>query len=112
MKYLLAIMCGIVVLFMGGCAVLTAQAMPLPFIPGGIAFLNVLILGVLFGWKTKWCPAFFILGGIDLLLALGALAGAMSMGGGDAQFFVLAAAIIGLKGILSLVYGFKLKETA
>jgi hypothetical protein len=107
MKYLLAIMAGIVVLFMGGCAVLTVQAMPLPLIPGGIAFLNVLLLGALFGWKTRWRPAFFILGGIDLLLAAGSLAAAASVGGGDAQFFVLAGAVIALKGVLSLIYGWK-----
>ncbi len=41
MKYVLAILCGAVVLFMGGCAVLTVQAMPLPLIPAGIAFLNI-----------------------------------------------------------------------
>lgn len=107
MKYLLAIMAGIVVLFMGGCAVLTVQAMPLPLIPAAIALLNLLVLGALFGWNMRWRPAFFILGGIDLLLAAGALAAAASMGGGDAQVFLLAGAVIALKGVLSLVYGWK-----
>lgn len=111
MKYLLGIMAGIVVLFMGGCAVLTVQAMPLPLLPAGIALLNLLVLGALFGWNMRWKPAFFILGGIDLLLAAGAYVAAASMAGGDAQFFVLAGAVIALKGILSLMYGWKREET-
>ena len=111
MKYLLAIMAGFVVLFMGGCAVLTVQAMPLPLIPASIALLNLLLLGALFGWNMRWRPAFFILGGIDLLLAAGALIAAASMGSGDAEFLTLAGAVIALKGILSLVYGWKRGET-
>lgn len=112
MKYLLAIMCGIVVLFMGGCAIVSVQAMPLPLLPAGIAALNILALGALFGWKTRWRPAFYILGAIDIILALAALAMVGSIGGADSQVFLLAAAIIGLKGILSIVYGWKLREAA
>lgn len=108
MKYVLAILCGAVVLFMGGCAVLTVQAMPLPLIPAGIAFLNILILGVIFGWKTKWRPAFYILGAVDLLIALIAVIAAASSGWSDAQVFLLAAALIGLKGGLSIYYGMKM----
>jgi hypothetical protein len=112
MKYLLAIMCGIVVLFMGGCAIVSVQAMPLPLLPAGIAALNILALGALFGWKTRWRPAFYILGAIDIILALAALAMVGSIGGADSQVFLLAGAIIGLKGILSIVYGWKLREAA
>ncbi len=111
MKYLLAIMCGIVVLFMGSCAVITVQIMPWTLLPAGIALLNLLVLGALFGWNMQWKPAFFILGGIDLLLAAGALATSGSMSGGDAPFFMLAGAVLALKGILSLMYGWKREET-
>jgi|JI10StandDraft_1071094.scaffolds.fasta_scaffold363692_3 hypothetical protein len=110
MKYLLAIMCGVVVLFMGGCAIVSVQAMPLPLLPAGIAALNILALGALFGWKTRWRPAFYILGAIDIILALAALSLMGGFGGGDTQVFLLAAAIIGLKGILSVIYGWKLRE--
>ncbi|MBL8789000.1 MAG: hypothetical protein JNM45_00790 [Rhizobiales bacterium] len=111
MKYVLAILCGAVVLFMGGCAVLTVQAMPLPLIPAGIAVLNVLILGALFGWKTKWRPAFYILGVIDLLIAVPSVV--LSLGAGaDAVVFAFAAALIGLKGILSIHYGYQLGKDA
>lgn len=105
MKYVLAILCGIVVLFMGGCAVLTVQAMPLPLIPAGIAFLNILLLGALFGWKTQWRAAFFVLGVIDLVIAAVTLVMAASAGAADAPVFFLAGALIGLKGALSIYYG-------
>ena len=54
MKYVLAALCGILVLFMGGCAILTVLAFPLPLIPGGIAALNVAILGALFTLWAAW----------------------------------------------------------
>ena len=111
MKYVLAAMCGIVVLFMGGCAVLTVQAPPLPLLPAGIALLNVFILGSLFGWNIRWRPAFYILGAIDIAIALAALALSGSVPGGDGGVFLLAGAVIGIKGILSLVYGWSLRAT-
>ena len=110
MKYVLAILCGAVVLFMGGCAVLTVQAMPLPLIPAAIALLNVFILGALFGWKTRWRPAFYILGAVDLLIALGSLIGGLNVGQADMPIFILAAALIGLKGALSIYYGNKMGQ--
>jgi hypothetical protein len=108
MKPILVILCGIVILFMGGCAVLTVQAMPLPLIPAGIAFLNILILGVLFGWKTQWRPAFFVLGVVDLVIAAGSLVAAIGAGASDGAVFVLAALLIGLKGGLSIYYGIQM----
>ena len=111
MKFVLATMCGIVVLFMGGCALMAVQAMPLPLLPAGIALLNVFILGSLFGWNIRWRPAFYILGAIDIALALGALALSGSVPGGDGGVFLLAGAVIGLKGVLSIVYGWTLRAT-
>ena len=107
MKYLLAIMCGIVVLFMGGCAIMTVQAMPLPLLPAGIAALNLAIIGVILGWGFQWRPAFYILGAVDLLIAIAALATAASMGPQDQPFFWLAAAIFALKGVLSIAYAWR-----
>ena len=56
MKIILGIICGLVVLFAGGCAIMlvVAQATDsgaaaLALIPGGIAALNVLVLMALFG---------------------------------------------------------------
>lgn len=108
MKYILAAMCGIVVLFMGGCAIVAVQAMPLPLIPAAIAALNVAILGALFGWNFQWRPAFYILGVIDLAVALGAAVAAGSMGP-DGPVFWIAAVLFALKGVLSFVYAARSK---
>lgn len=88
MKYLLIIMCGIVVLFMGGCAIVSVMAFPFPLIPGGIAALNLAIIGVILGWRFQWRPAFYTLGAVDLLIAIAALATAASMGPQDQPFFL------------------------
>lgn len=104
MKYLLAAMCGIVVLFMGGCAIISVAAMPFPLIPAALAALNVAVLGALFGWKFQWWPAFYILGAIDLLIAVVALFTAGSMGPQDQPVFWIAAAVFALKGVLSIAY--------
>jgi hypothetical protein len=118
MKYVLAALCGILILFMGGCAILSVVAFPFPLIPGGIAALNVAILGALFGWKFQWKPAFYILGIADLLLALGAaliiagMAGDVGLTSSDAQHFWLASALFALKGGLTLYYAFTLKPQA
>jgi hypothetical protein len=110
MKFVLAALCGILVLFMGGCAIVSVVAFPLPLIPGSIAVLNLLILGALFGWKFQWKPAFYILGIVDLLLAVlsvFAITGMIASGeltSGDTPLFWLAAALFGLKGALTLYY--------
>jgi hypothetical protein len=106
MKYILAAMCGLIVLFMGGCAVLSLAAGPLAVLPAGIAFLNLAVIGALFGWKVQWKPAFYILGVIDLVAAAGCIA-TNQMGGNPADlttFLYIIAAVFGLKGVLSFVY--------
>jgi hypothetical protein len=109
-KLVLATFCGIVILFMGGCAIVSIVAFPLPLIPGAIAVLNLLILGALFGWKFQWKPAFYILGIVDLLLAamsLFAITGMIASGeltAADTPFFWLATVLFGLKGVLTLYY--------
>jgi hypothetical protein len=114
MRYLLAIMCGLMVLFMGGCAAIamgtgvfsggTLLGAPLAAIPGGIAFLNVAVIGALFGWKVKWKPAFYILGTADILLAILSATTAGSMGPSDQLIFWIAAAAFAAKGLLSFIY--------
>ena len=49
MRILLGILCGIMVLFGGGCAIVAAAAGPVALVPAGIATLNVLVLIALFG---------------------------------------------------------------
>ena len=77
MKIILGIICGLVVLFAGGCAVMlvVAQATDsgaaaLALIPGGIAALNVLVLMALFGKSQPQRWAFHVLAGLDVLAAI------------------------------------------
>jgi hypothetical protein len=77
MKIILGIICGLVVLFAGGCAVMlvVAQATDsgaaaLALIPGGIAALNVLVLMALFGKSQPQRWAFYVLAGLDVLAAI------------------------------------------
>ncbi len=104
MKYILAAMCGLLAVFMGGCAVLALAGGPVAAIPGGLAFLNVAIIGALFGWKVQWKPAFHILGALDILVAIVAALIAGSMGPADQPIFWIAAAGFAVKGVLSIVY--------
>ena len=77
MKIILGIICGLVVLFAGGCAVMlvVAQATDsgaaaLALIPGGIAALNVLVLMALFGKSQPQRWAFYVLAGLDVLAVI------------------------------------------
>ncbi|MFO1034823.1 MAG: hypothetical protein U1E15_12395 [Hyphomicrobiales bacterium] len=105
MKYVLIALCGLLVLFMGGCAVLALQVGPLALIPAGLAALNVMIIVALVLSKKQFLAAFYILGIVDLLVAAGAgIAAASTTAGSDWQVFLLAAGLFALKGILTLVY--------
>lgn len=74
MKIILGIICGLVVLFAGGCAVLLlvsqisdSGAAVLALIPGSIAVLNVLVLMALFGRSRPQRWAFYVLAGLDVI---------------------------------------------
>lgn len=76
MKIILGIMCGLVVLFAGGCAVMLLYAQMtdsgaavLALIPGGIAALNVLVLLALFGKSRPQRWAFYVLAALDVVAA-------------------------------------------
>lgn len=77
MKIILGIMCGLVVLFAGGCAVILviaeatdSGAAALALIPGGVAALNVLVLLALFGKQRPQRWAFYVLAGLDVVAAI------------------------------------------
>jgi hypothetical protein len=113
MKVILALMCGLVVLFMGGCTLLALSGnSPLTLLFAAILFLNLAILGGLYGWKLQWLPAFRILGYVDLLIAAGFVATAVWAGTdeyGFWQFLMGIAAVFALKGFLSIHYARRLQ---
>ena len=115
MKYILAIMCGLVVLFMGGCGlILLPAAGPLVLLPAAAVFLNLAIIGALFGWKVQWLPAFYILGvidfGIAILCTIGALLGIGINDPSLPALFWTIGGLFGLKGMLSFLYARNSKQ--
>ena len=118
MKIILGIICGLVVLFAGGCAVMlvVAQATDsgaaaLALIPGGIAALNVLVLMALFGKSQPQRWAFYVLAGLDVLAAVIMAIFWSSIVSQVSDIWTLAVPVIGvllLKAVLTLLVARKL----
>lgn len=120
MRNILAIMCGLVVLFMGGCAVIllvpqsssNISTGPLMLIPIALVLLNLLVLGGLLGWNLRWQPAFYVLGVIDLLVAVGSIVALVTAGSDPilrsmSALFVIVAVVFAFKGIITFIYAKK-----
>src|SRR5437764_4734875 len=75
MKTLLAILCIIMLLFGGGCAVTLGgyNGGALVLIPLAVAVLNGLVLVAIFGMSEPWRPAFYVLIAADVLIAVGTI---------------------------------------
>ena len=105
MKNILVTMCTLVVFFMGGCSLtyLTAGStdpMGLMYtLPAfAIAVLNLMVLGNISDWEWRWLPASYIVGVMDLLIALAIL---FIFGSGGVLFFLLAG-VFAIKGIFDI----------
>ena len=81
MKILLAILCVVMLLFGGGCAITVLSFFGndsggtgiLAIIPFAVFVFNLLVLIALFGWSHPWRPAFYILAVVDIIIAAGTL---------------------------------------
>ena len=116
MKVLLSILCGLIVLFTGGCALLAIGGVgitgvltsgPLALIPGGIAALNIMVLAALWGFGKPNKAVFVTLVVLDALVVVALAAAWTSVGGGDGELNVLASLIIAafaVKGLLTAFY--------
>jgi hypothetical protein len=114
MKIILAIFCGLMVLFAGGCALILiadgsyssgSGSVALSVVPGGVAALNVLMLLGMFGKKEPQRWAFYVLAGVDVLAALALAALWASLAPQMADIAVIALPLIGLfllKAVLTL----------
>lgn len=121
MRLLLAMLCMLMILFAGGCAVLALGlgGWPIAVIPGGIVALNVLVILAIRGQRRPSAMAFGVLAILDLLIGWVILAGLLSQPGAfganraDPQdgfalgFMALAGGLL-LKGVLTLVVGWRL----
>lgn len=118
MKIILGIICGLVVLFAGGCAVVLviaeatdSGAAALALIPGGIAALNVLVLMALFGKSQPQRWAFYVLAGLDVLAAIIMAIFWSSIASQVNDIWTLAVPVIGvllLKAVLTVLVARKL----
>jgi len=116
MKILLTILCAVIVLFAGGCALILIApssfgglfAVPLgAVIPGGIAALNVLVIAALWGRAKPRKAVFYTLVVLDALVVAGLGIAWAGMGTGDSELNTLAGLTIGAfaaKGLLTYFY--------
>jgi hypothetical protein len=106
MKIILAIFCGLMVLFAGGCALILiadgsyyssdSGSVALSVVPGSVAALNVVMLLGMFGKKEPQRWAFYLLAAVDVLAAAALLLLSLSIAGEMGDIFVLSIPLIGL----------------
>lgn len=121
MKIILGILCGLVVLFAGGCAVILlvsqmtdSGAAVLALIPGAIAVLNVLVLMALFGKQRPQRWAFYLLAALDVLGAIVMAIFWSSISFQVSDIWTLAVPVIGVllaKAVLTVLVARTLPET-
>jgi hypothetical protein len=116
MKIILTILCAIIVLFAGGCALTVfagsgiSGAMfsaPLAVIPAGLAFLNILVIGALWGKMKVRKGAFLTLVILDALVVAMSLPLIAEVGLGNFEDFLLLGLpvlLFALKGAFTFVY--------
>jgi len=110
MKTLLIILCSIMLLFGGGCAIVLGgfrETGPLILIPLAVAVLNGLVLVALFGMSQPFRPAFYVLMVADIFIAAATLFSTFAFSGGDTSIIPWSLAMAGgfaLKGFLTWRY--------
>jgi hypothetical protein len=107
MKVLLAILCLIMILFGGGCAVALGGAGTFSLLPIGIVALNGIVLAAIFGWAKPPKPVFYVLAVVDFIIAIGFSIMVLGFGGLDRDLAIWAVLLIGgfaIKGALTWAY--------
>lgn len=121
MRLLLIMLCGLMILFAGGCALVAigAGGGPLAVVPGGIAALNLLVILAAWGRRKPDTLAFAALAILDLLIGVPllmiAVPGVLLVRGPlvrphDPDRFFIGVLAVGLvvKGVLTLLVGWQL----
>ena len=112
MKIILTIFCALMALFGGGCAILAASSQlgVVSLIPVAVLVLNLLVLAGLWAWHKPWKPAFYILGTVDVIVAVAAAIGVVTYMASDVTILypgILLVAAFAFKGILTFIYARK-----
>jgi hypothetical protein len=108
MKIILTILCGLMILFAGGCTILAGAAGPVAIIPAGVVILNVLVLGAMHGFASPGKWVFYTLAILDVLAVIGLTITWFSLGMTDDQlniFAVLLIAAFAVKAALTFAMG-------
>lgn len=108
MKIILTIFIIIVALFGGGCVIMVGGHFGLfVLLPFGIFALNCWLLYGVWGAHNPWRPTFFVVGFIDLLLAVGFAFLVTTIGLAQPSNLLLLVPlpiVFASKGVLSLIY--------
>jgi hypothetical protein len=119
-KVILIALCGIMVLFSGGCALILFtgsgyngmfQTLPGALIFGGITALNLLVLAALLGKRKPQSWAFHTLGGLDVIAVIVLALMWSGFGTQDSEVNVIGSVLIGgfaLKAALTFFYASRL----
>jgi hypothetical protein len=108
MKVVLAVLCILMVLFSGGCALMfggNGGSMQLALLV--VLALNCAVLAALFGWLAASPGMFYSLAILDFIAAIGFAIAAFSTGSNDQTVVTLGILLVGgfaLKGLLTLLY--------
>ena len=108
MKIVLTILCGLMILFAGGCTILAGAAGLVAIIPAGVVVLNVLVLGAMYGFANpaKW--VFYTLAILDGLVVILLTIAWLSFGMAENELNILALLLISafaVKGALTYATG-------
>ncbi|MBC8036877.1 MAG: hypothetical protein H7X89_06640 [Rhizobiales bacterium] len=107
MKILLTILCCLMILFSGGCLVVSSGGpSELAFFSLAVLGLNLAIIATMYGWTGTHNYAFYILGTIDIIIAgtVPLLAWWFGLLDKTTTWWVVAiAGSFGLKGLLSFL---------
>ncbi len=108
MKTILTVLCGLMVLFAGGCTLLAGAAGPVIIIPAGVVVLNVLVLGAIYGFANQRKWVFLTLAILDGLAVVLLTIAWLSFGMTDNELNILALLLISafaVKGVLTYATG-------
>lgn len=117
MKVILTIMCGLVVLFAGGCGLILAGGMgfggmfsagPLALLPLGLAVLNGAAIAALWGRfasRSGILLALIIVDAVAVVISLGLwIAAAATANAGDGLFLAIPGLLLAVKGGLTYYF--------
>jgi hypothetical protein len=104
-KVILGLMCGLVILFGGGCVLLAGSGLGIfGLLIFAVVALNAMVLLALFGWNDMPPWPLYVLAAIDLLIAAACVYGLtmVGSGGGYEGVLIIPLVLAACKALLAL----------